>query len=681
MSTYGTYFGGPADESGVAVAFGPSGEVIVAGSTTSQSLPGTAHSFQSTHAMGFPNTRDVFIAKFDATGTKLLWTTFLGGNADDVPTALTVDSAGALYLTGSTSSSNFPVTPGAYQTTSPGGITAFVSKISPEGSALLYSTTLPGLASSAIALAGNGEVYVAGRNSTPAPKFITPGALANEGSDPGSQVSGVYLLRIKADGSGLVFGAYVGGGGFNGSSATSLAIGPQGGVYVAGTTNESNLPTTANAFQSKYSNAGATLSSLNCCSNGFLIEVNSSGSQVLYGTYFGPQYFGTTITSTAVAPDGSLYFSGATNATTFQPTAGDLITGGGYVAKLTPSKTSLDAFLYLSGPGLSMSLGSDQILHCIDAAVYKNGLKEYVALQTPGLNLIGRAPTFDASYVAGSTSGVGWLVGTTYFISNYGAYFLTPDAFQSMLNGPSDAFLQKITLINPLASIVGSSATGSSPFAAGQLISIYGTQLGPTGGAGLQLGPGGVVTTTSGGTQVTFDGTAAPILYAGAGQVNTVVPCILAGHSSTQMIVSYLGAQSVPITLSLAAAAPGIFTADGSGKGQAAVLNQDLSFNSPSNPAARGSAATLYATGIGATSPCVDGQTYQSNFPVPTLPVVVGVANIGAQVIYAGQAPYLVTGVAQINFILPSDSPTGVVPLNMAVGGVFSQAGVTIAVK
>jgi uncharacterized protein (TIGR03437 family) len=163
--------------------------------------------------------------------------------------------------------------------------------------------------------------------------------------------------------------------------------------------------------------------------------------------------------------------------------------------------------------------------------------------------------------------------------------------------------------------------------------------------------------------------------------VNAVIPCELAGESSTQMVVEYMGAQSPAVTVPVGPAAPGIFTADGSGKGQAAALNQDNSFNGPSNPAARGSIVTFYATGVGPTSPCVDGQVYQSNFPTIPLPVVVGVGSSGAQVIYSGQAPDLVSGVAQFNIEIPNDATTGVVPLTLVVGGIFSTPGVTIAIK
>jgi uncharacterized protein (TIGR03437 family) len=92
---------------------------------------------------------------------------------------------------------------------------------------------------------------------------------------------------------------------------------------------------------------------------------------------------------------------------------------------------------------------------------------------------------------------------------------------------------------------------------------------------------------------------------------------------------------------------------------------QDNSFNSASNPAPRGSILTFYATGVGKTSPCVDGATYTSNFPTLALRVIVGVGSSGAQVVYEGQEPDLVSGVAPFNVVIPSDSATGVVPLTL----------------
>jgi uncharacterized protein (TIGR03437 family) len=227
--------------------------------------------------------------------------------------------------------------------------------------------------------------------------------------------------------------------------------------------------------------------------------------------------------------------------------------------------------------------------------------------------------------------------------------------------------------LSPAVSFVGSAASGTSPFTAGQLISVYGSQLGPTTGVSGQVNVDLALSLSAGGTKVLFDGIAAPILYSRADIVNTAIPCEFAGHTSTQMVVEYLGAGSSPITIPLGPAAPAIFTVDSSGKGQGLVFNSDFSQNSAANPAARGSAVFFYATGLGAMSPaCVDGLVYTSNFPSPILQVVAGVGNVGAHVLYAGQAPYLMAGVAQINIAIPTDVSPGVLPLTLVVNGTFS---------
>jgi uncharacterized protein (TIGR03437 family) len=235
----------------------------------------------------------------------------------------------------------------------------------------------------------------------------------------------------------------------------------------------------------------------------------------------------------------------------------------------------------------------------------------------------------------------------------------------------------------PVITFVGSAATGTSPLAAGQLISIYGTQLGPPLGSAGQVGPNGVLTNANGGTQVLFDGVASPILFARTDIVNSAIPCALAGHTSTQLVVEYMGVPSAPMTIPLSPVAPSIFTANSSGIGQGLVFNLPAySLNGPNNPALRGTEVFFYSTGLGPMSPaCVDGEIYQSNFPTATLQVVAGVGTLGAPVLYAGQAPDLMAGVAQINIVVPNDAPTGVVPLTLLVNGVFSPSGVTIAVK
>jgi uncharacterized protein (TIGR03437 family) len=697
VATYGTYFGGSGDtNAAVAVAVDPTGNVIVAGYTTSQTLPGTAKAFQPTKATGFPDNRDVFIAKFDPLGQTLLWATFLGGAGDDITTAVAVDSAGSIHIIGTTTSSNFPVTSGAYlrSPVSSSGVIGFASKISADGTSLLYSTLLPG-GPNAVSLNNAGEAYLVGAFAA---TVITPGALGAGINTATLANDGAFLLCLNSAG-GLVFGAYLGGDGFTGSKATSLAISPQGNIYVAGVTFQSNILTTANAFQRNYTGtagptdgpggAGPGIFSF-CCANGFLVEVNSTGSQLLYGTYFGPQYSGTAITGVALASNGSVYLSGNINTTALWATAGAYLSAPspGFAAKLTPGTLVLDAFTYVPAPPL-LEIGNQPEVAYLTFDTPGVGPTEGIEvaeLSLPPLTLTSSFRTpfqgFAPSVAVVAPPHSIWLAGSCGSPCSLGS-LISSNAFESVPSSATgtNAVLIQLSDISPSISIIASSSTGTSPFAAGQLISIYGTQLGPSQGSSAQEGSNGVVTNSNAGTQVLFDGVAAPILYASSTQVNTAIPCAVAGHPSTQIVVSNLGAQSPTAMLPLSAAAPGIFTANGTGTGQAAILNQHGSLNGPSNPAPRGSEVVLYATGIGPTSPCVDGQIYQSNFPSFAFPVIVGVANIGAEVVYAGQAPYLVSGVAQINFIIPSEAPIGVVPLNMEASGVFSPPGVTIAVK
>jgi uncharacterized protein (TIGR03437 family) len=681
---YGTYFGGTGDtNTAVAVTLDASGNVIVAGITSSQTLPGTANAFQPTKAPGFPDSQNVYIAKFNQTGHVLLWATFLGGDQDDRPTSVAVDPSGNVYVVGVTSSSTFPVTPGAYQGAAvTNASTGFASKISADGSTLLYSTYLPG-GPSALAVSSVGEAYIAGAFPF---AVITTGAIGAGETPVGT--GGVFLLRLNSTGTSLIFGAYLGGDGFNGSITTSVAIDQQGNIYVAGYTSDngpSNVTTTPNAFEPQL--PAGIISNPNQVFAGFIVEVNSAGSQLVYGTFFGPPYSSTQIAGLAVAPDGSLFFSGSINTASMWATPGAYLAtpSPGFVAKLIPGKTTLDSFSFVDGSAtlLSAELANQPQQFYIGFNSGGNA-SEVAELSAPSLSLA-------SSYSLPQGSSAGFAAAALAPLSSlWVAGFCNPcalgnlvssDAFQPSPQGSSATFLIQLTNISPTISFTASAATGTSPFAAGQLVSIYGSQLGPAAGSGLQLGPGGTVTNSNSGTQVLFDGTAAPILYTGAGQVNAAIPCEVAGQSSTQMIVEYMGAQSAPVTVALSPAAPGIFTANGSGQGQAAALNQDNSFNSPSNPAAPGTIVTFYATGVGPTSPCVDGATYQSNFPMLTLPVIVGVGSSGAQVVYSGQAPDLVSGVAQFNVVIPSDAPSGVLSLTLIVGGVYSAPGVTIAVK
>ncbi len=661
---FATYLGGTRADYGHSVAVDTLDEPVIAGFTLSRDFPVTSGAMQTNKGNGGTNGSDAFATKLTANGAGLIFSTYIGGSEDDSAYSVAVGSSGEVYVSGITESPDFPLTVPPAVTASAGNGQGFLVHLDGKTGQLVSSQLLlfvpaamhyDANSKTLILSDGNGSLYRVSATS----------------------VSRIYQEKYQV--------AYV-----------DFAVDPSGGVCLVGSTSARGILTLMGAFQSGF-NGGL--------SDAFLTHVDSSGN-IQFNTYLGGsgRDEGDSVSS---GTDGSCTVVGLTDSDDFPQTValgslGPELTA--FVAKFGPSG-KLQYSSYLTNPS-----GAREPQVATDGAGYQwiavcdvFGSQNYVYRVPPdGKSLaLSDALPFAAACDANFFSSLGTVTrlglaadssGSLYITGSSTSIPTTQGAFQMTYAGTSntsglgsfgdigDAFVVKV-LPPPSVSFVASSATGGSPFAAGQIISIYGARLGPSAGSGLELGPGGVVTTTNSGVEVLFDGTAAPILYASSGQVNAVIPCSVAGHASTQMVVDYEGAQSAPFTVALSPAAPGIFTANGSGQGQAAALNQDNSFNSPSNPAARGSIVTFYATGVGPTSPCVDGQVYQSSFPTLTLPVIVGVGGSGAQVVYGGQAPDLVSGVAQFNVAVPSGTTTGMLPLTLVVGGVFSSPGVTIAGK
>jgi len=193
--------------------------------------------------------------------------------------------------------------------------------------------------------------------------------------------------------------------------------------------------------------------------------------------------------------------------------------------------------------------------------------------------------------------------------------------------------------------------------APGELISLYGSGLGPKTPAFTQIGPDGLVTTELAGTRVLFEGVPAPIYYAADGQINTAIPFTMYGRATVRVQVEYNGVLSAAIPLTMAESAPSIFTtANSLGNPVTLVVNQDGSINSSSHPAPAGSFITIYATGFGQTTPAgVDGHPAALPLPKPVLPVSVAMGGSPAPVVlYAGDAPGLAEGVIQLDIQLPA---------------------------
>jgi uncharacterized protein (TIGR03437 family) len=235
------------------------------------------------------------------------------------------------------------------------------------------------------------------------------------------------------------------------------------------------------------------------------------------------------------------------------------------------------------------------------------------------------------------------------------------------------------------AGVVNAASFKSGSIAPGEMVSIFGSGIGPATGAGAQLTSAGLVSTSVAQTQVLFGGTAAPLIYVSSGQINAVVPYEVAGQSTVPLQVQYQGAGSNSAALNVAATSPAIFVISPQGQTpqQGAILNQDSSINGASNPAAAGSVIQIYATGEGVTSPgSTDGQLATgTTFPAPVAPLSVTIGGQPASVAFAGTAPGGVAGFLQVNAVVPGGAGTGSVPIMLTVGGASSPAGVTVALK
>jgi len=238
-----------------------------------------------------------------------------------------------------------------------------------------------------------------------------------------------------------------------------------------------------------------------------------------------------------------------------------------------------------------------------------------------------------------------------------------------------------------LGGILNAASDQPGAVSPGEIISIFGTNIGPTTPVGLTLTSAGKVSTTLAGTTVTFNGVPAPLTYVSSGQVNAIVPYEVGVSSTTSVVVSVGGNPSQLLPLNVTFTAPAIFSLSQGGSGQGAILNQNYSVNGASNPAAKGSAIQIYATGEGILAPpAATGSVTPASppFPVPAAtPVTVTVGGQPAQVLYAGEAPGLVSGVLQVNVVIPSGAASGAaVPVVLSVGNASNaQQGITVAVQ
>ena len=338
---FSTLLGGSNSEHGYAIAVDDDNHVYVAGLTSSENFP-TQNPFQATLSATVIGTQvDGFLTKLATDGTGLIYSTFLGGNYLDHIYALAVDSMGNAYVTGDTSSDDFPLL-FPYQTTNQFGTPkAFVTKFNPDGSTLAFSTYLGGTQGDSaygIAVDQTNTIFIAGSTRSSDFPLVNPYQSTLEGESDG------FVTRMSADGSDLIYSTYLGGGPnplSNSSSIQDIAVDEIGNAYLIGTTNSPNFPL-VNPFQN----------TLNGPRDSFITKINPTGTALIYSTYFGGNAHesGQHITIDA---NNQVYVAGLTSSTDF-PTVNPVqanYAGSSeiFVSKLSSNGSILMYSTYLGG--------------------------------------------------------------------------------------------------------------------------------------------------------------------------------------------------------------------------------------------------------------------------------------------------------------------------------------------
>ncbi len=354
---YSTYLGGTGDDEGVRIAVDSSGQAYVAGFTDSIDFP-TAGPVQGSNGGGACGTTayptpcyDAFVAKLTASGSNLVYSTYLGGTGDDFASSIAADSNGSAYVGGLTSASNFPVTYGTLQTSYGGGpFDGFVAKINPTGSSLIYSTYLGGSQEdhvNGIALDASGDAYLTGQTNSS--NFPVQGGFQPQytAASCGSALSSFpcfesFVSELNSTGSALVYSSYLGG--TAASYGSGIALDASGAAYVAGWTTSKDFPVTQGAYDTVWGGTNEV----------FVAKVAPGGGAISYATYLGDIY---PDQANAIAVDGSgnAWIAGFTYGGKF-PVASPLqaASGGIYdaiVSEFDPTGSTLLFSTYLGGTG------------------------------------------------------------------------------------------------------------------------------------------------------------------------------------------------------------------------------------------------------------------------------------------------------------------------------------------
>jgi uncharacterized protein (TIGR03437 family) len=611
---------------------------------------------------------NAFVTKLDPNGN-VVYSTYYGGTGDDVASAMAVDPSGGAYVTGTTTSQDFPTTQNAYSS-SPAN--TFLFKLNPDGS-VAYSTYFASLQSNTgagprIAVDATGSAYLTGMDSQGLP--VTQGAYQTVCGCSGFMppILGPFIpppydgfvTKFDPTGSKLVYSTYLG---FSASTAGLyvLALAPDNSVYVTGP--------------------------------GGFIRLNSTGSSLLASS--APVVDGSSAHAMAVAPDGSVYLAGAVATNQFQttPTAFEPISPAApflpaqgaccaaAIAKMDPLLQNVIAATYFGGV-----YGEQDEALLLDASG-----NVYIAGYTAPRGLPTRTEFFEAFGALGFTGFLSELSGdlSTLLFSTYlgdseyfgiqsiatganGAIVVGGSTGGNSTGAPMNVWINTIAVAPPPAlrvdSVVNAASLLGGAISVGETILINGAGFGTD-------------------AQVSIESTPVPLISIAPTQIIALVPSNLT-NSAVNVEVQSGGAASNVVFVPVAAASPGLFSVDGSGIGQGYILNQNGTRNTPANPAAPGEKITIYATGVGALS-------ISDGFAVTASPVSVYIDGFYCNGVAAviGPVPGFPGNVYQLTVIVPNPASLAAsnpnlqnfvfppqVGVILQIAGASSQNGLSISI-
>jgi len=615
---FSTYYGGSGGEYCHAVAVTVDG-VVMAGSSNSPDFPfKNAYQTEMTPRNGF---RTPTLVKFSSDGQAVLFASYFGGLAAGDTYAMTTDAVGNVYVAGAADFS-FQVR-NAYQSIALSSDTAFLAKFDAGMQNLIYATYLGGTGQSqaeAIAVDSNGSAYVAGYTTSDG--FPTKNSLQPFKGGGGANAD-MFISKFDPSGSTLLYSTFLGGS--DADFAKGLALDSQGNAYVAGWTRSVDFPV-VNAFQTVY--GGAT--------DGALLKitdtsvVSSSPVSVSPGRVAFQYVQGGNLPSAQTIVVSGPSFTPSTS----DPWLGAV--GGASTLSISVSPTGLSPGTYNGTVRLLPEAGSPAI---VDVSLLVLAPGAVITSLTPSAIPVGSDDTVvtvnGSGFTAASTLVFG---GTTWSASpvNFAAastltftvpagYLLDANVYSIAVQNPQSTLSNVVPLSVGAAaplftadSVVNAASFAGGPVAPGEIITVFGTNLGG---------------------DVTFDNIPATVLYSSPTQLSATVPYSVAGPQTSLRI-----GLSIAVSLPLAASAPGIFTAFANGDGT----------------------LTLYATGCGLLT--------EDDAQQCRLPVSATVNGDPAQVLSSGAAPNMPQGTNQINMMLPSDVVTGSIVVVVTVGAVSSSS-------